>query len=173
VPTPWQPRPGSASFAVVLHPDRLLPAEPGVRDVARRLYEATGSLPIVSPHGHYSPVQLAGNALATTADLSSQDAEDLFAKVVSRTQSPEEAELFRGQMLVEMASMSLEDGLVLEIHAGAWRNHNSSLWAHFGPDMGADIPQATDYVATLKPLLDRFGNEPTLPAGRKRSRHVG
>ena len=42
--------------------------------------------------------------------------------------------------------MSLEDGLVLQIHAGAWRNHNPSLWARFGPDMGADIPQATDYV---------------------------
>jgi glucuronate isomerase len=106
-----------------------------------------------SDHGHPS---------AVTADLSSRDAEDLFAKVVAGTQSLREAELFRGQMLVEMAAMSLDDGLVLQIHAGAWRNHNPSLWSRFGPDMGADIPRATDYVATLKPLLDRFGNDPSL-----------
>jgi glucuronate isomerase len=106
-----------------------------------------------SDHGHPS---------ASTTDLSERDAVDLFAKVVTGTQSAGEAELFRGQMLVEMATMSLEDGLVLQIHAGAWRNHNPSLWARFGPDMGADIPQATNYVATLKPLLDRFGNDPAL-----------
>ena len=82
--------------------------------------------------------------------------------MVTGAHTRKEAELFRGQMLVEMASMSLEDGLVLQIHAGAWRNHNPSLWARFGPDMGADIPQATDYVSTLKPLLDRFGNDPAL-----------
>ncbi len=106
-----------------------------------------------SDHGHPS---------ANTTDLTARDAEDLFAKVATGRQSPDDAERFRGQMLVEMASMSLEDGLVLQIHAGAWRNHNPSLWARFGPDMGADIPQATDYVGTLKPLLDRFGNDPAL-----------
>jgi glucuronate isomerase len=106
-----------------------------------------------SDHGHPS---------ATTADLNVRDAEDLFAKVSAGGSTPEEAELFRGQMLVEMAAMSLEDGLVLQIHAGAWRNHNPTLAARFAPDMGADIPQATNYVRTLKPLLDRFGNDPAL-----------
>lgn len=37
---------------LVLHPDRLLPAEPGTRAIARRLYETVRELPIVSPHGH-------------------------------------------------------------------------------------------------------------------------
>ena len=32
----------------------------------------------------------------------------------------------------------------------------------FGRDKGADIPTRTDYVRALKPLLDRFGNEPGL-----------
>ncbi len=73
-----------------------------------------------------------------------------------------DAELFRGQLLVEMARMSLDDGLVLQIHAGAWRGHNPALTARFGADKGADIPQAVDYVHGLKPLLDRFGNEPGL-----------
>ena len=65
-------------------------------------------------------------------------------------------------MLVEMAAMSLDDGLVLQIHAGAWRDHNPTVAARFGPDQGADIPKAVDYVGGLKPLLDRFGNEPGL-----------
>jgi glucuronate isomerase len=65
-------------------------------------------------------------------------------------------------MLVEMAAMSLDDGLVLQIHAGTWRDHNPTVAARFGPDQGADVPRAVDYVGGLKPLLDRFGNEPGL-----------
>ena len=58
--------------------------------------------------------------------------------------------------------MSLEDGLVMQIHPGSFRNHNPQLYARFGRDQGADIPTRTDYVRALKPLLDRFGNEPNL-----------
>jgi glucuronate isomerase len=102
-----------------------------------------------SDHGHPSPF---------TADLSTRDAEALFQRVAYGTPSPGDAELFRGQMLLEMAAMSVEDGLVLQLHTGSWRNHNASLAALFGPDIGADIPKPTDYVGSLKPLLDRFGN---------------
>jgi glucuronate isomerase len=58
--------------------------------------------------------------------------------------------------------MSLDDGLVLQIHAGSWRDHNPAMAARFGRDKGADIPRAVNYVRDLKPLLDRFGNEPGL-----------
>ena len=75
---------------------------------------------------------------------------------------PGDAERFRAQLLVEMAAMSLDDGLVLQLHAGSWRGHNPTLADRFGRDKGADIPQPMDYVGALKPLLDRFGNEPTL-----------
>jgi glucuronate isomerase len=75
---------------------------------------------------------------------------------------PGDAELFRGQMLTEMARMSLDDGLVLQIHPGSWRNHNTSIFDRFGPNVGADIPMATDYVRALHPLLNRFGNDPSL-----------
>jgi glucuronate isomerase len=65
-------------------------------------------------------------------------------------------------MLVEMARMSLEDGMVLQIHPGAWRSHNGPVLDRFGRDKGADIPTRTEYVRALKPLLDRYGNAPGL-----------
>jgi glucuronate isomerase len=99
-----------------------------------------------------------GHPSAFTADLSTRDAEALFARVAHGTPSPTDAEMFRGQMLLEMAAMSVDDGLVLQLHTGSWRNHNASLAASFGPDIGADIPKSADYVGSLKPLLDRFGN---------------
>ena len=55
--------------------------------------------------------------------------------------------------------MSLDDGLVMQIHPGAFRNHNARLFEEYGRDKGADIPLSTDYVHALKPLLDRFGND--------------
>ena len=73
-----------------------------------------------------------------------------------------ERALFRAQMLTEMARMSLDDGLVLQIHPGSWRNHSPQMFAAFGADKGFDIPRRTDYVAALKPLLDRFGLERSL-----------
>jgi glucuronate isomerase len=100
-----------------------------------------------------------GHPTARTADLAPSVAEALFQKVLHRQASPEDAELFRAQMLTEMARMSLDDGLVLQIHPGSLRNHNASLFRAFGRDMGADMPTPTDYVRALKPLLDRFGNE--------------
>jgi len=100
-----------------------------------------------------------GHPTAQTADLSPAGAEALFGKVASGSFTPAEAELFRAQMLTEMAAMSLDDGLVMQIHPGSFRNHNAQIFAQFGRDKGADIPMRTDYVHALKPLLDRFGNE--------------
>jgi glucuronate isomerase len=100
-----------------------------------------------------------GHPTARTADLSAGEAEALFGKVVSGKFSADDAELFRAQMLTEMAAMSLDDGLVMQIHPGSFRNHNGKLFERVGRDKGADIPMRTDYVHALKPLLDRFGNE--------------
>ena len=103
-----------------------------------------------------------GHASARTANLSAAEAAKLFDRVKGGQATPEDADLFRGQMLTEMARMSLDDGLVLQIHPGSMRNHNGGLFAKFGRDMGADIPQGTEYVRALKPLLDAVGNEPGL-----------
>jgi glucuronate isomerase len=100
-----------------------------------------------------------GHPTAQTADLSGVEAERLFNQIKRGGALPEDAELFRAQMLTEMARMSLEDGLVMQLHPGSFRNHNATLFNRFGRDVGADIPLATDYVHALKPLLDRFGNE--------------
>jgi glucuronate isomerase len=103
-----------------------------------------------------------GFPTAQTANLSPAEAEALFLKVCGDSWTAADAELFRAQMLTEMAGMSAEDGMVMQIHPGAFRNHNGGLFASHGRDKGADIPTRTDYVAALKPLLDRFGTSTTL-----------
>ena len=100
-----------------------------------------------------------GHPTARTADLDSKACQRLFGRVIAGQASAEEAELFRAQMLFEMAQMSLDDGLVMQIHPGAFRNHNRGLFDEYGRDKGGDIPCATEYVHALKPLLDRFGND--------------
>jgi glucuronate isomerase len=102
-------------------------------------------------HGHPTPF---------TADLPRAEAEALYAKIRVGAFTPAEAELFRGQVLTEMAHMSVEDGMVMQIHPGVVRNHNAAILARFGRDKGADIPGATEFVHALKPLLDRFGSDP-------------
>jgi glucuronate isomerase len=103
-----------------------------------------------------------GHPTALTADLSAHEAEALFRRVLGHAPSAEDKELFRAQMLTEMAAMSVDDGLVMQIHPGSLRNHNPTLFAAFGRDTGHDIPTRTDYVRALKPLLDRFGNRADL-----------
>jgi glucuronate isomerase len=100
-----------------------------------------------------------GHPSAFTADLPRAELKALYEKVRSGVFTPAEAELFRGQMLTEMARMSIEDGMVMQLHPGVHRNHNDAVLARFGRDKGADIPAATEYVRALKPLLDRFGNQ--------------
>ncbi len=111
-----------------------------------------------------------GHPTARTADLPPRIAEALFERVVRGATTPEDAELFRAQMLTEMARMSLDDGLVMQIHPGSFRNHNATLHGRFGRDRGADIPRPTGYVDALKPLLDRFGNETGLVGDRVHAR---
>jgi glucuronate isomerase len=103
-----------------------------------------------------------GHPTARTADLSLSECEALYAKVRAGNASAADAELFRAQMLTEMAGMSLEDGLVMQIHPGSWRNHSAGMLARFGRDKGFDIPMQTGYVDALKPLLDKHGLNPKL-----------
>ncbi|MGB8261838.1 MAG: glucuronate isomerase [Terracidiphilus sp.] len=101
-------------------------------------------------HGHPTPA---------TADLDATEASALFGRVLAGDATAAEKELFRAQMLTEMAAMSLDDGLVMQIHPGSHRNHNPQVYRRFGRDVGSDIPMPTEYVRNLQPLLTRFGNE--------------
>ena len=100
-----------------------------------------------------------GHPTARTANLPPEDCEQLFALVRENEGDEDDVEIFRAQMLTEMARMSVEDGLVMQIHPGSARNHNQQVFETFGRDMGADIPTPTNYVHALKPMLDVVGNE--------------
>ncbi|SOC02605.1 glucuronate isomerase [Rhodobacter maris] len=100
-----------------------------------------------------------GHPTATTHNFSPAEAAALYDRVLSGKADAAEREAFRGQMLTEMAKMSLDDGLVMQIHPGAFRNHSGPVLDRFGRDKGYDIPSRTDYVTALKPLLDAVGEE--------------
>jgi glucuronate isomerase len=103
-----------------------------------------------------------GHATAMTADLDHDTAASLYGRIISGHSVPEEQEYFRAQMLTEMAGMSVEDGLIMQLHPGSVRNHNRFLYEKFGRDKGADIPAPTEYVRALRPLLSKYGNDPRL-----------
>ena len=95
-----------------------------------------------------------------TAALSEEEAERLFQRARQREATPDDERRFSAQLLMEMARGSLADGLVMQIHAGALRDHNSVVFERFGRDMGGDIPVATEFTRNLRPLLERYGNDP-------------
>jgi glucuronate isomerase len=114
----------------------------------RTFFKSMGAT--ATDHGHPS---------ALTADLPESTCERLYQEALRGTLNTDQAELFRGQMLLEMALMSLDDGLVMQLHPGVSRNHNSQLFREFGRDKGADIPLPGEFVRGLKPLLEKVGNE--------------
>jgi len=103
-----------------------------------------------------------GHLTAMTADLDPATAESLYQRILSGKSVPEEQQIFQAQMLTEMAGMSVEDGLTMQLHPGSIRNHNKQLYEKFGRDKGADIPSPTEYVRNLRPLLSKYGNDTRL-----------
>jgi glucuronate isomerase len=97
-----------------------------------------------------------------TVELSASEAEAIFRRALKGQASAADAAQFTGHMLMEMARMSLEDGLVMQLHPGSLRNHNPMVSDRFGPDKGADIPLASEYTRNLLPLLSRYGNDSRL-----------
>jgi glucuronate isomerase len=101
-----------------------------------------------------------GHLTAMTADLSPLEASALYERIYTGKLRAGDVELFQAQMLTEMAGMSVEDGLTMQLHPGSIRNHNQKVYEKFGRDKGADIPSPTEYVRGLRPLLSKYGNEP-------------
>jgi len=100
-----------------------------------------------------------GHLTAQTADLDPATAESLYQRILSGRSVPEEQQIFQAQMLTEMAGMSVEDGLTMQLHPGSVRNHNRLVYEKFGRDKGADMPSPTEYVRALRPLLSKYGND--------------
>lgn len=94
-----------------------------------------------------------------TEELSPQEADTIFQRALKGQAGADDARRFTAHMLLENARMSVEDGLVMQLHPGSLRNHNTLIFERFGPDMGADIPTPTEYTRNLRPLLNKFGND--------------
>jgi glucuronate isomerase len=103
-----------------------------------------------------------GHLTAMTADLDPETAASLYGRILTGRSVPQEQETFQAQMLTEMAGMSVEDGLTMQLHPGSVRNHNRLLYEKFGRDKGADVPSPTEYTRNLRPLLNKYGNDSRL-----------
>jgi len=97
-----------------------------------------------------------------TRQLQVEEVERIFSHALAGTATANDQRQFTGHMLCEMARMSLDDGLVMQLHAGSFRDHDRPLYDRFGPDRGADIPVATEFTRNLRPLLNAYGNDPRL-----------
>jgi glucuronate isomerase len=117
----------------------------------RAFFKANGAT--ATDHGHLT---------ALTADLSALEASALYERIFTGRADVRDIELFQAQMLTEMAGMSVEDGLTMQLHPGSVRNHNRVVYDKFGRDKGADMPSPTEYVRAMRPLLNRYGNDPRL-----------
>jgi glucuronate isomerase len=95
-----------------------------------------------------------------TEGLSEREVEALFGRALSGSATAEDAARFTAHMLLEFARMSVDDGLVMQLHAGSLRNHNQAVFERFGPDQGADIPLRTEWTRSLYTLLNAYGSDP-------------
>jgi glucuronate isomerase len=99
---------------------------------------------------------------AHTAGLTASEADEIFQRALRSEATEEDGRRFTAHMMMVFARMSIEDGLVMQIHVGSVRNHNQVLYKRFGPDAGADIPQRSEFTHNLRPLLNAYGNDPRL-----------
>lgn len=117
----------------------------------RAFFKSMGA--VSTDHGVSSPY---------THEFTKGEAERIFQKALKGSVTNGDAALFTAHMLMEMAQMSIEDGLVMQIHPGSDRNHNRMIFEKFGSDKGCDIPMSTEYTHNLKELLNKYGNDPRL-----------
>jgi glucuronate isomerase len=115
----------------------------------RRFFASMGAT--ATDHGVLEPYTIA---------MSAEEAERLFVRAKNGEATVAEQREYEGHMLMEMARLSVADGLVMQLHPGSCRNHNTVVFDRFGTDKGADIPLATEYTRNLQPLLNTYGSDP-------------
>ncbi len=135
---------GAASGVTIVSHDSLVLA----LAERRRFFRSLGAT--ATDHGVENPY---------TARLTADDAERLFQHAMAGDATVDDERRYGAHMLMEMAKLSVEDGLVMQLHPGVLRNHNEALFARFGADKGADIPVVTEYANNLRPLLNEYGND--------------
>jgi glucuronate isomerase len=162
----------SGRVVPTFRPDAVVNIQPGFAAQIQRLSEVSG-IDVTNYRSYIAALEqrrsffkkLGATATdhaaetACTERLGEREVEAIFQRALRGEASQEDARRFTGHMLIEMARMSVDDGLVMQLHIGSYRNHNPVLFADFGPDMGADIPTASEFTRNLKPLLDLFGRE--------------
>jgi glucuronate isomerase len=115
----------------------------------RQYFKSNGATS--TDHGVFSPF---------TRELSKKEVKEIFNRALKNKSTEDDARLFTAHMLMEMARMSTDDGLVMQLHPGAYRNHNPLVFEEYGLDKGCDIPMQTEYTFNLKELLNKYGNNP-------------
>ncbi|MEU4679072.1 glucuronate isomerase [Micromonospora sp. NPDC023737] len=101
-----------------------------------------------------------GHLTATAQPLTPAEARQIYSEAHRGTVSPDATEAFAGHMLYEMARMSCDDGLVMQIHPGVLRDHDPEIHRDFGSDLGFDIPVTAEFTRSLRPMLNAFGRNP-------------
>ncbi len=103
-----------------------------------------------------------GHLYAETTPLSPTQADRILQGALAGKVDTASARTFAGHMLTEMARMSCEDGLAMQLHPGVLRDYDARVFAERGPDVGYDIPVPIDHARALRPLLNLYGHDPRL-----------
>ncbi|MCL2516294.1 MAG: glucuronate isomerase [Microbacteriaceae bacterium] len=98
-----------------------------------------------------------GVLTADAAPLDDTAAERIHQAALAGEVSEADAGAYRANMLYRFAEMSVDDGLVMQLHAGVHRNTHRPTFDRFGPDSGHDLPAVGGYTLPLAPLLRDFG----------------
>jgi glucuronate isomerase len=98
-----------------------------------------------------------GVATPATLKLDRAEAERIFELARAGKATAADRNTFEAHMMYQMGRMSVEDGLVMTIHPGSFRNHHTPTFEAFGADTGHDIPYAVNYTEAIRPLLQDFG----------------
>jgi len=161
-------------IAPTFRPDRYLePGRPGWAEAVKRLGEVTdadvsdyaGYVAALAERRRYFVAHGAkstdhSHADAIAAPLEPAEAQRIYRWAISGQVSEAEATAFRRHMVLEMARMACDDGLVMTLHPGIRRNHHPDTMVAYGPDTGHDIPIAVEFTDALRPLLGRYGTHP-------------
>jgi len=102
-----------------------------------------------------------GMADAYAIPLAGTEAERIHKAGLDGTITAAESASYRRNLLYQLAAMSAEDGLVMQLHADVVRNYDQASFEAYGPDTGHDLPGPATFTAGLRQVLNDFGRSDT------------